>query len=252
MNASVEYLLSKNRVDYHSALTSMEERVSAILDGSKPEALWFLEHPPLYTSGTSAKQNDLLGNMPFPVYDAGRGGQWTYHGPGQRVVYVMLDLKKRDAMDLRQYVKNLEEWIIATLAHFGVEGFTREGRIGVWVNEGLGIRDLGLEKEKRYHPMPNAQSLTPNSGEAKIAALGIRVRKWVTFHGICLNVHPDLSHYSGIIPCGINNYGVTSLHALGINASMHEVDAVLKEEFERVVLGTNTPSTDHRVPSTLF
>ncbi|MFO0389359.1 MAG: lipoyl(octanoyl) transferase LipB [Alphaproteobacteria bacterium] len=234
MNAPVEHLLSKDRVDYPTALAAMEERVSGILDGSKPEALWFLEHPPLYTSGTSARQSDLLGNMPFPVFDAGRGGQWTYHGPGQRVVYVMLDLKKRDTMDLRQYVKQLEQWIIATLAYFGVEGFTREERIGVWVNEALGIWDLGLEKEKRYSPMPNALSLTPNLREAKIAALGIRVRKWVTFHGICLNVQPDLSHYNGIVPCGINNYGVTSLKALGISASMDEVDEVLKEEFGKI------------------
>ena len=205
---SIEYMTSKGWVDYPSALAVMEAHVSGILDGSKPEALWFLEHPPLYTAGTSAKQNDLLGNMPFPVFDAGRGGQWTYHGPGQRVVYVMLDLKKRDAMDLRQYVKSLEQWVIATLAYFGVEGFTREGRIGVWVRTG--------------------------SSESKIAALGIRVRKWVTFHGICLNVQPDLSHYAGIVPCGINNYGVTSLSALGIKASMDEVDAVLKNEFHHI------------------
>ncbi len=208
MDASVEQIVSNDMVDYPTALDAMESRVAGILDGSKPEALWFLEHPPLYTSGTSARKNDLLGNMPFPVYDAGRGGQWTYHGPGQRVVYVMLDLKQRNAMDLRQYVKNLEQWVIATLAHFGVEGFTREGRIGVWVQDG--------------------------SSESKIAALGIRVRKWVSFHGICLNVHPDLSHYSGIVPCGINNYGVTSLHALGVKVGMEEVDAVLKEEFEKI------------------
>jgi lipoyl(octanoyl) transferase len=204
----VEYIHSQNLVSYPDALSFMEARVAGILNGEQPEALWFIEHPPLYTSGTSAKTDDLLGSKPFPVYDAGRGGEWTYHGPGQRVVYVMLDLKQRGAADVRRYVQNLEQWIIATLAHFGVEAFTREGRIGVWVNA--------------------------KGGEAKVAALGIRVRKWITFHGIALNVHPDLSHYAGIVPCGIKQFGVTSLKDLGINASMEEVDAALKKEFEKI------------------
>ena len=148
------------------------------------------------------------------MYSAGRGGQFTYHGPNQRVAYVMLDLKRRNAMDVRAYVQHLEQWIIDSLAHFGVEGFVREGRVGVWVMDASG-------------------------GESKIAALGIRIRKWVTFHGISLNVNPDLSHYTGIVPCGIGNFGVTSLAALGINASMQEVDAVLKDHFNRVF----TPSS---------
>src|SRR5690606_245239 len=145
---------------------------------------------------------------PFPTYETGRGGEWTYHGPGQRVAYVMLNLKARDAMDVRRYVQQLEQWVIATLKAFGVEGFTREGRIGVWVN-------------------------TPQ-GEAKIAALGIRVKHWVTYHGICLNVNPDLTHYRGIVPCGIREFGVTSLHALGVKATMDEVDTMLKQEFEKI------------------
>ncbi len=233
--STIDLIASQTPVSYPDALVAMEERVAAILDGSQPEALWFLEHPPLYTAGTSAKQMDLLGNMPFPVYDAGRGGQWTYHGPGQRVVYAMLDLKKRDAMDLRQYVKNLEQWIIATLAHFGVEGFTREGRIGVWVNVSEASRPSEPSaREAARHVSGSSRDSGRINNEAKIAALGIRVRKWVSFHGICLNVHPDLSHYKGIVPCGINNYGVTSLHALGINASMQDVDTVLKEEFAKI------------------
>jgi len=184
--------------------------VEEIVAGRAEEMVWLLEHPPLYTAGTSARPDDLL-SSPFPVYAAGRGGQYTYHGPGQRVAYVMLDLKTRSAMDVRRYVASLERWMIATLAEFGVEGFVREGRVGVWVNDG--------------------------GQEAKIGAIGIRIRKWVTFHGICLNVAPDLSHYHGIVPCGIREYGVTSLARLGVNASMETVDAVLKAQFDRCVLG---------------
>ena len=196
----------------------MEQRVEDILAGTASELVWLLEHPPLYTAGTSAQPSDLL-SSPFPVYAAGRGGQYTYHGPGQRVAYVMLDLKKRSAMDVRRYVASLEQWIIATLAQFGVQGFVREGRVGVWVSQDSEIGNQGT-----WH-------------EAKIAAIGIRIRKWVTFHGICLNVAPDLSHYNGIVPCGIREFGVTSLKALGVNASMEAVDSALKAQFETTVIG---------------
>jgi lipoyl(octanoyl) transferase len=203
----MEQQTSLKPLDYLESVAQMEARVAAILAGKSSELLWLVEHPPLYTAGTGAKNSDVLSPR-FPVYDTGRGGQVTYHGPGQRVAYVMLDLKKRNAMDVRAYVQNLEKWLIATLAHFGVESFVREGRIGVWTN-------------------------TP-SGEAKIAAIGIRVRQWVTYHGVSLNVNPDLSHYRDIIPCGISEYGVTSLAALGINPSMQEVDEVLKKKFAEI------------------
>ena len=203
----IEWKRSETLVDYPVAVAAMEERVAGIIAGMAPEMVWLLDHPPLYTSGTSANASDLIDKMRFPVYEAGRGGQYTYHGPGQRIAYVMLDLKTRQAMDIRAYVKQLEHWVISTLAHFGVKGMMREGRVGVWT------------VDKHGH-------------EAKIAALGIRVRKWVTFHGISLNVKPDLTHYSGIVPCGINQFGVTSLKALGINVTMDEVDAVLRQEFD--------------------
>ena len=205
----VEWKISQGLTGYLPARRAMEEHVGAILAGEAAEKIWLLEHPPLYTAGTSAKSSDLLGSMPFPVYDAGRGGQYTYHGPGQRVAYAMLDLKTRGRMDVRAYVQSLEHWLIATLKHFGVEGFVREGRVGVWIKD-------GAESEK------------------KIAAIGIRIRKWVTYHGISLNVHPDLSHYGGIVPCGLSNYGVTSLAVLGVDASMAEVDEVLRKEFGRI------------------
>lgn len=201
----IEWIISQTLVDYEYALSEMQRHVAAISEGKAGERVWLLEHPPLYTSGTSARPSDLL-HAPFPVYAAGRGGQYTYHGPGQRIAYVMLDLKTRDMMDVRKFVALLEQWIIATLAQFGVEGFTREGRVGVWVND--------------------------NGKECKIAALGIRVRKWVTFHGISINVNPDLSHYAGIVPCGIREYGVTSLKALGVNVSMPELDKVLQKTFD--------------------
>lgn len=204
----MEWRISDTPVNYPDALETMETRVSGIIGGKAGELAWLIEHPPLYTAGTSAKSSELLSSMPFPVYAAGRGGQWTYHGPGQRVGYLMLDLKKRRMMDVRRYVHSLEQWLIATLDTFGIEGFVREGRIGVWVN------------------VPH--------GEAKIAALGIRVRKWVTYHGVSLNVAPDLSHYRGIVPCGIREHGVTSLAALGVDASMAEVDEALKREFTRI------------------
>lgn len=196
---------------YNEAILRMEKDVAAIREGTAEECIWLLEHPSLYTAGTSAKASDLLTHDRFPVFESGRGGQYTYHGPGQRIAYVMLDLKKRalpEEPDLRAYVYNLEQWLIETLAAFGVKGERRVGRVGIWVKEG--------------------------NKENKIAALGIRVRKWVSYHGIALNVAPDLSHFTGIVPCGIREYGVTSLAALGVNVSMEEVDGVLREAFGKV------------------
>lgn len=191
-------------VSYPEAVAFMEARVEAIRAGQAPETVWLLEHPPLYTAGTSADSADLIDAARFPVYASGRGGQYTYHGPGQRVAYVMLDLNRR-GRDVRVYVHNLEEWLIRTLARFGVRGERRDGRVGIWVAH--------------------------NGTEVKIAAIGVRIRRWVTFHGVALNVAPDLSHFAGIVPCGISTYGVTSLKALGIDASMDEVDAALKDSF---------------------
>lgn len=204
----MEFKTSDGLVEYTGAVSAMEDRVAAIHDGYAEELIWFLEHPPLYTAGTSAQASDLL-NPQFPVYESGRGGQFTYHGPGQRVAYAMLDLKKRQSTpDIRKYVCNLEEWIIRTLGDFGVKGERREGRIGIWV-------------------------VTPE-GEKKIAAIGVRVRHWVAYHGIAINLNPDLSHFDGIVPCGIREFGVTSLQDLGINVTMAELDAALKRQFEAV------------------
>lgn len=204
----MEWLTSESPAEYLNAVAQMEQRVADIRAGVADEAVWLLEHPPLYTAGTSAKAVDLL-NPQFPVYDTGRGGQYTYHGPGQRVAYVMLDLKKREpSPDIKKYVWQLEEWIIHTLATFAVKGERREGRVGIWV--------------------------VTDAGEAKIAAIGVRVRHWVTYHGISMNVAPDLSHFSEIVPCGIKEHGVTSLAALGIGASMGDVDAALKANFKSV------------------
>lgn len=188
----------------------MEAHAAAIAAGEAQELVWLLEHPPLYTAGTSAKAGDLLEPDRFPVFKSGRGGQFTYHGPGQRVAYVMLDVKKRASGDIRAFVGKLEAWLIGALARFNVEAGTRPDRIGVWVERKspLGIR------------------------EDKIAALGIRVRRWVSFHGIALNVEPDLSHFSGIVPCGIQEHGVTSLLDLGLTASMSDVDYALRASFE--------------------
>jgi lipoyl(octanoyl) transferase len=204
----MEYKHSPSPEDYEKAVEFMRTRARAIREQSADELLWLLEHPPLYTAGSSAKPTDLIDAGRFPVFETGRGGQYTYHGPGQRVGYVLLDLKKRsDKPDIRAFVKQLEHWLINTLAHFGVTGRIEEGRVGVWVS-------------------------TPQ-GEKKIAALGIRLQQWVTTHGVALNVHPDLSHYAGIVPCGLAQYGVTSLHDLGINVSMDEVDSVLKQKFQK-------------------
>ena len=206
----VEWLVSDGLVDYDSALAIMATRTAAIAREEASELIWLLEHPPLYTSGTSAQPQELI-EARFPVYIAGRGGQFTYHGPGQRVGYVMLDLKRR-APDVRRFVATIEEWIIRTLAAFGVRGERREDRIGVWVR----------------------RSDRSDGREDKIAAIGIRVQRWVTLHGFSLNVTPDLSHFSGIVPCGVSDrrYGVTSLADLGRRASMMDVDKVLRSEFE--------------------
>ena len=205
MPETVEWKTSPAPVAYEDAVSEMEVRVARIRAASATELVWLLEHPPLYTAGASAKEGDLLDSEVFPVHRTGRGGQYTYHGPGQRVAYTMLDLHRRGA-DLHRFVRNLEQWLIDSLGEFGVTGERRAGRVGVWVS-------LGGEKE------------------AKIAALGIRVRRWVTFHGVSLNVAPDLSHYDGIVACGVPEHGVTSLEALGVQVDMSEVDAVLKEKF---------------------
>ncbi len=203
----LEWRTAGASVSYPEAVAFMEERVDAIRAGQAPETVWLLEHPPLYTAGTSADAADLIDAARFPVYASGRGGQYTYHGPGQRVAYVMLDLNRR-GRDVRVYVHNLEEWLIRTLNHFGVRGERRDGRVGIWVAH--------------------------DGTEEKIAAIGVRIRRWVTFHGIALNVAPDLSHFAGIVPCGISNFGVTSLKALGVDASMAEVDAALRVAFDEV------------------
>src|SRR5271165_876513 len=211
----VEWLVSPGLTDYGHALAEMEARAEAIATAGAPERVWLLEHPPLYTAGTSAKDGDLL-DPRFPVYRAGRGGQFTYHGPGQRVAYVMLDLKRRRP-DVRAYVAALESWLIGALAALGVVGETREDRVGVWV----------ARPDK-----PRAAGGAP--AEDKIAAIGVRIRRWATFHGAALNVAPDLSHFSGIAPCGIRaaHFGVTSLADLGCAATMADVDAALRTAFE--------------------
>lgn len=208
-SGEVEWRVSDGLVDYPDAHEQMEARVAAIAAGDATECVWLLEHPPLYTAGTSANADDLLAPDRFPVFETGRGGQYTYHGPGQRVAYVMLDLKRRKP-DLRAFVAALEEWLIRTLWNFHIRGERREDRVGVWVSR----PERGLGRED------------------KVAAIGIRVRKWVTFHGISLNVDPDLTHFEGIVPCGVQQHGVTSLVDLGIPISMPEVDCVLRQEFE--------------------
>jgi lipoyl(octanoyl) transferase len=203
----VECRMSEGLVDYPEAVAFMERRVAEIANHRAGELVWLLEHPPIYTAGTSADPSDLL-DARFPVFETGRGGQFTYHGPGQRVAYVMLDLRRRKA-DVRGFVRNLEEWLIRTLAHFGVKGERREGRVGIWV-------------------------VRPDGGEDKIAAIGVRVRRWVSYHGVALNVSPDLSHFSGIVPCGVRGHGVTSLAELGVHSSMAEVDDALRRDFKSV------------------
>ncbi len=208
----VEWRIAAGRVPYPEALATMQARAAAIAEGGAGEAVWLLEHPPLYTAGTSAVAADLRAPDRFPVFEAGRGGQYTYHGPGQRVAYVMLDLRER-GRDIRALVQNLEGWVIDTLGAFNIAGERRAGRIGVWVAR----PDKGVGRED------------------KIAAIGVRVSKWVTFHGISLNVAPDLSHYDGIVPCGITDQGITSFEDLGHLVSMQEVDTALKSAFARRV-----------------
>jgi lipoyl(octanoyl) transferase len=223
-SAAVEWRVSDRPVAYDAALAVMETRAAAIAKGEAPELVWLIEHPPLYTAGTSANRADVL-DARFPVFEAGRGGQMTYHGPGQRVGYVMLNLRTRGP-DVRRFVATLEEWIIRTLAAFNVRGERREDRIGVWVRR--------PEKGDGY--------------EDKIAALGIRVKQWVTLHGIAINVEPELSHFSGIVPCGVQEqrYGVTSLADLGLTVTMPEVDMALRREFE----GLFGATTDQAVGNT--
>jgi len=204
---ATEWSVRPGLLPYPEAVAAMEERAEAIAAGRAPERVWLVEHPPIYTAGTSADAGDLL-DARFPVFHTGRGGQFTYHGPGQRVAYVMLDLKRRKP-DVRAFVRDLEAWLIGALAEFGVTGERRADRVGIWVARGNGRED-------------------------KIAAIGVRIRHWVTYHGVALNVAPDLSHFSGIVPCGVRGHGVTSLADLGIAAPMAEVDAALKASFERV------------------
>ena len=214
--SDVEWRISPGLTPYADALALMEARVNDIAQGTAPELIWLVEHPPLYTAGTSAKPADLVDPDRFPVFEARRGGEYTYHGPGQRVVYVMLDVGKR-GRDVRKFVADLEGWIIATLDQFNVKGERRKGRVGVWV-----MRD--------DKPLTAAGA----KPEDKIAALGIRLRKWVSFHGLSINVEPDLSHFTGIVPCGISEHGVTSLVDLGLPVTMDDVDVALKKTFAGV------------------
>lgn len=218
----VEWRISDDFTPYPDALAGMEQRVAGISAADAAEQVWLVQHPPLYTAGTSADDDDLLDAHRFPVFRAGRGGEFTYHGPGQRVGYVMLDLNRR-GRDVRRFVRDLEEWMIVTLSAFGVTGERRDGRVGIWVDRG------------RHGGLPGK--------EDKIAAIGVRLRRWVSFHGVSLNVSPDLSHYDGIVPCGISQHGVTSLQDLGISATLEDVDIALKDAFERVFeRATVTPS----------
>ena len=200
----VEWRVSDGLTPYADALAGMEARAAAVRDGDAPELVWLLEHPPLFTAGTSADPAELFNPMAFPVFDAGRGGRYTYHGPGQRVVYVVLDLEKR-GKDIRNFVHSLEGWMIAALGDVGVVARREPGRIGIWTGDG--------------------------ASEAKIGAIGVRVRRWVTMHGLAINVAPDLSHFGGIVPCGIAEYGVTSLAALGLDPSMKGIDFALERNF---------------------
>ena len=203
----IEFETTKGLIDYQKALVVMEARVTGIHEGSETELLWFVEHPPVYTAGTSSNKKDLLNPTRFPVYQVGRGGQYTYHGPGQRVVYIMLNLNKR-GKDVRGFIHNLEQVVINTLTEFGITGERRPGRVGIWVNE--------TETEK------------------KIAAIGIRIRHWITFHGISININPNLEHFSGINPCGISEFGVTSLTNLNVNCTLEDFDTALKRHFSKI------------------
>jgi lipoyl(octanoyl) transferase len=218
---AVEWVVAPGYVPYEDAVAEMEARVAEIAAGTAPERVWLLEHPPLYTAGVSARDGDLLDAGRFPVHRSGRGGQFTYHGPGQRVAYVMLDLSRR-SRDVRGFVRGLEAWLIGALDAFGVEAGVRDGRVGVWVEQ----KGPGWSRED------------------KIAAIGVKVRKWVSFHGVSLNVEPDLDHFGGIVPCGIAEHGVTSLIDLGVLATMDEADAALKTSFARVFGAVETIASD--------
>jgi len=212
----VEWITTDGLTDFRAAEAWMEARVAAIASGNADECVWLVEHPPLYTAGTSAKREDLVDPDRFDVFDTKRGGQYTYHGPGQRVAYVLLDVGAR-GRDVRLFVRQLEDWVIATLAEFNLHGEIRSGRVGVWVSR---------------PDRPVAASGAP--AEDKIAAIGIRLRKWISFHGISINVEPDLSHFDGIVPCGISDHGVTSLVDLGLPVTMADVDVALKRSFQSV------------------
>ena len=214
----VEWITTPGLTPYETAIKLMEARVDDIIAGRKSEAVWLLEHPPLYTAGTSAQPGDLRTPGRFPVFNSARGGQYTYHGPGQRVVYVMLDLNQR-GRDVRKFVQMLEHWVIATLAEFNITGEIRENRVGVWVQR----------PEK-------PQTIPGQMAEDKVAAIGIRLRKWVSFHGISINVEPDLTHFDGIVPCGISDHGVTSLVDLGLPVTMDDLDQALKTTFDSSML----------------
>ena len=203
----IEFETTKGLIDYQKALVVMEARVTGIHEGSETELLWFVEHPPVYTAGTNSNKKDLLNPTRFPVHRVGRGGQYTYHGPGQRVVYIMLNLNKR-GKDVRGFIHNLEQVVINTLTEFGITGERRQGRVGIWVNE--------TETEK------------------KSAAIGIRIRHWITFHGISININPNLEHFSGINPCGISEFGVTSLTNLNVNCTLEDFDTALKRHFSKI------------------
>ena len=212
----VQWEITEEKVEYEIALAKMDNHVEKMIQGQAGEKIWLLEHPPLYTAGTSADRQDLVEPNRFPVFETKRGGQYTYHGPGQRVVYVMLDLNKR-GKDVKKFVKNLESWITLTLSEFNVTGQSRDGRVGIWV-------------ERPDKPLKNNGALE----EDKIAAIGVRLRKWITLHGLSINLDPDLSHFQGIVPCGIREHGVTSLVDLGLLVSMHDLDNALKKSFSEV------------------
>ena len=217
----VEWIESRGLTDYATAVREMEARAAGIAAGTAGEAIWLVEHPPLYTAGTSARREDLRDVRRFPVHQTQRGGQYTYHGPGQRVVYVMLDVGRR-GRDVRRFVHGLEDWVIATLGEFGVTGERRDGRVGVWV-----VR-------------PERRGPDGGSAEDKIAAIGVRLRKWVSFHGIAINVDPDLGHFDGIVPCGISGHGVTSLVDLGLPVTMDDLDLALRRTLPTVLDGMPT------------
>jgi lipoyl(octanoyl) transferase len=206
----VDWLISDKPLDYKAAISYMEQRVDDIIVGKARELIWLLEHPHTYTAGTSAQASELLNASDVPVYQVGRGGKYTYHGPGQRVIYCILDLKKigNGEADLRKYIWQLEEWVICTLADFGIKGERRNGRVGIWVSH--------------------------DTREAKIAAIGVRVKKWISYHGIAINMSPDMNYYKGIVPCGIKDYGVTSMKSLGVECVYEQLDNVLKQQFNRI------------------